>query len=620
MGKPTGFMDYERETAKAVSPKERIKNFNEFHTPLSKEEQQKQGARCMNCGVPFCQAGTMISGMASGCPLHNLVPEWNDLVYSGNWEQAYNRLKKTNNFPEFTSRVCPALCEAACTCGHWGDSVSVKENEHGIIENAYEQGYAAAKPPKVRTGKKVAVVGSGPAGLAAADQLNKRGHQVTVFERDDRVGGLLMYGIPNMKLQKEVIDRKINIMKEEGIEFVTNANVGKDVKAAKLLKDYDRVILACGAKNPRDINAPGRDAKGIYFAVDFLTATTKSLLDSELKDNKYISAKGKKVVIIGGGDTGNDCVGTCIRHGAASVTQLEMMPKAPDKRAENNPWPEWPKVCKTDYGQEEAIAVFGQDPRIYTTTVKEFLKDKNGNLCGLKVVKLESKKDEKTGRMQMVEVPGSESKMDADMVLIAAGFLGTQKYVADAFGVELNQRTNVATAEGKYATSVPNVYAAGDVTGKIMLAHVASRQAEVAVGRMLRQIPLQRIAYNAIPSVVYTNPEIASVGLSEKEVQAFYMEMEGKSAEEVADKYEVHSLPMTFSGRFVAENEGEMGLCKMIVDAKNQTVLGVQMVGNPCSEFIAAASFAVRMGYTIAECKQVVFPHPTVSEILKEVL
>lgn len=296
MGKPTGFMDYERETAKAVSPKERIKNFNEFHTPLSKEEQQKQGARCMNCGVPFCQSGEMISGMASGCPLHNLVPEWNDLVYSGNWEQAYNRLKKTNNFPEFTSRVCPALCEAACTCGHWGDSVSVKENEHGIIENAYEQGYAAAKPPKVRTGKKVAVVGSGPAGLAAADQLNKRGHQVTVFERDDRVGGLLMYGIPNMKLQKEVIDRKINVMKEEGIEFVTGANVGKEVKPAKLLKEYDRVILACGAKNPRDINAPGRDAKGIYFAVDFLSATTKSLLDSGLKDNKYISAKGKKVV------------------------------------------------------------------------------------------------------------------------------------------------------------------------------------------------------------------------------------------------------------------------------------------------------------------------------------
>ena len=463
MGKPTGFMEYNRQTAEAVAPKERIKNFNEFHTPLSKEEQQKQGARCMACGVPVGQAGMEIMGMTSGCPLHNLVPEWNDLVYTGNWEQAYNRLTKTNNFPEFTSRVCPALCEAACTCGHYGESVSVKENEHGIIENAYEQGYAAAKPPKVRTGKKVAVIGSGPAGLAAADQLNKRGHSVTVYERDDRVGGLLMYGIPNMKLEKQIIDRKINVMKEEGIEFITGVNVGKDIKAAKLLKDYDRVILACGAKNPRDIKAPGRDAKGIYFAVDFLAATTKSLLDSNLKDNKYISTKGKKVVIIGGGDTGNDCVGTSIRHGAASVVQLEMMPKLPDSRAENNPWPEWPKVCKTDYGQEEAIAVFGNDPRIYQTTVKEFLKDKNGNLSGLVIVKLESKKDEKTGRMMMVEVPGSETKMEADMVLIAAGFLGTEKYVADAFGLKLNERTNVETAKEQYETNVKNVFTAGDM-------------------------------------------------------------------------------------------------------------------------------------------------------------
>ncbi|MGN0483324.1 MAG: glutamate synthase subunit beta [Lachnospiraceae bacterium] len=463
MGKPTGFMDYDRETSQAIDPKTRIKNFNEFHVPLSLEEQRKQGARCMDCGVPFCQSGMTIMGMTSGCPLHNLVPEWNDLVFTGNWEQAYNRLKKTNNFPEFTSRVCPALCEAACTCGHWGDSVSCKENEHSIIENAYEKGYAAAKPPKVRTGKKVAVIGSGPAGLAVADQLNRRGHSVTVFERDDRIGGLLMYGIPNMKLEKQVIDRKVNIMKEEGVEFITNANVGKDVKAAKLLKEYDRVVLACGAKNPRDIKVPGRDAKGIYFAVDFLTSTTKSLLNSDLKDNAYISAKGKKVVIIGGGDTGNDCVGTSIRHGAASVTQLEMMPKAPDQRAEDNPWPQWPKVCKTDYGQEEAIAVFGHDPRIYQTTVKEFLKDKNGNVCGLKVVKLTPEKDEKTGRINMVEVPGSETKMDADLVLIAAGFLGCDKYVADAFGVKLNERTNVATEADSYKTNVENVFTAGDM-------------------------------------------------------------------------------------------------------------------------------------------------------------
>lgn len=463
MGKPTGFLDYKRQTAEAVTPKERIENFNEFHTPLSQEEQRKQGARCMACGVPFCQSGMDIMGMTSGCPLHNLVPEWNDLVYTGNWEQAYNRLKKTNNFPEFTARVCPALCEAACTCGHYGDAVTVKENEFGIIEYAYEQGFARARPPKVRTGKKVAVIGSGPAGMAAADQLNKRGHQVTVYERDDRAGGLLMYGIPNMKLEKHVIDRKVEIMKEEGVEFITGVNVGKDIKAAKLLKEYDRVILACGAKNPRDIKAPGRDAEGIYFAVDFLAATTKSLLDSDLKDKKYISARGKKVVIIGGGDTGNDCVGTSIRHGAASVTQLEMMPKAPDERAGDNPWPQWPKVCKTDYGQEEAIAMFGHDPRIYQTTVKEFLKDKNGRLCGLVTVKLEGKKDEKTGRMAMTEVPGSESRMDADLVLIAAGFLGTEKYIADAFGVSLNERTNVKTQTDCYETDVKNVFAAGDM-------------------------------------------------------------------------------------------------------------------------------------------------------------
>ncbi len=463
MGKPTGFIEYDRETAAAATPNERIKNWNEFHTPLSMEKQKTQGARCMNCGVPFCQAGMDIMGMTSGCPLHNLVPEWNDLIFTDNWEEAYNRLKKTNSFPEFTSRVCPALCEAACTCGHYGDSVTVKENEYGIIEHAYEMGYAKARPPRVRTGKKVAVIGSGPAGLAAADQLNKRGHSVTVYERDDRVGGLLMYGIPNMKLEKHIIDRKINVMKEEGIEFRTGVNVGKDVKAAKLLKEYDAVILACGAKNPRDIEAPGRDAKGIYFAVDFLAATTKSLLDSDLKDNTYISAKGKKVVIIGGGDTGNDCVGTSLRHGAASVTQLEMMPKAPDSRSTDNPWPQWPKVCKTDYGQEEAIAIFGQDPRVYQTTVKEFIKDKNGKVAAVKTVKLERKKDEKTGRMIMAEIPGSESRIEAELVLIAAGFLGTQKYVADAFGVALNEWTNVSTEDGKYATNVKKVFTAGDM-------------------------------------------------------------------------------------------------------------------------------------------------------------
>ena len=463
MGKPTGFMDYKREVSRDTPPKERIKNFREFHEHLPMERQQLQGARCMECGVPFCQSGMTIGGMTSGCPLHNLVPEWNDLVYTGNWEQAYHRLVKTNSFPEFTSRVCPALCEAACTCGLNGEPVATKENEYAIIENAYEKGYAQPKPPAVRTGKNVAVVGSGPAGLAAADQLNRRGHSVTVFERSDRIGGLLIYGIPNMKLEKQIVERKIKVMEAEGVTFVTGADVGKEIKADKLLKDFDRVILACGASNPRDINVPGRDAKGIYFAVDFLKANTKSLLDSGFKDGKSVNVRDKNVVIIGGGDTGNDCVGTSIRHGCKSVTQIEMMPKAPDNRAENNPWPQWPKICKTDYGQEEAIALFGHDPRIYESTVKEFVKDKNGNLKAVKIVKLRQEKDEAGGRMAMKEVEGSEQSLPAEIVLIAAGFLGSQKYVTDAFKVAVNQRTNVDTAPGGYETSVKNVFTAGDM-------------------------------------------------------------------------------------------------------------------------------------------------------------
>jgi glutamate synthase (NADPH/NADH) small chain len=352
----------------------------------------------------------------------------------------------------------------------YGNAVSSKENEYAIIENAYKTGLAAAKPPKVRTGKTVAVVGSGPSGLAVADQLNKRGHNVTVFERNDRIGGLLMYGIPNMKLEKHIIDRKIKIMEEEGVKFVTNADIGKDAKSKKLVEGFDRIVLACGASNPRDITATGRDAKGIYFAVDFLKGVTKSLLDSNLTDNAYVSTKGKDVVIIGGGDTGNDCVGTSIRLGAKSVTQIEMMPKAPDKRAANNPWPEWPKICKTDYGQEEAIAIFGHDPRIYESTVKEFIKDKSGNLKAVKIVKLSWEKDASTGRMVMKEIEGSEQILDAQIVLIAAGFLGSQKYVTDAFKVALDARTNVSTEPKKFKTSVDNIFVAGDMhTGQSLV-------------------------------------------------------------------------------------------------------------------------------------------------------
>lgn len=488
MGKPTGFLEYQRMEPECMKPKQRIQHFNEFHTPLPLEQQCIQAARCMDCGVPFCQSGMELGGMVSGCPLHNLIPEWNDFLYTDNWQQAYHRLRKTNNFPEFTSRVCPAPCEAACTCGLNGNPVSIKENERSIIEKAYDEGYAKPVPPIARTGKKVAVIGSGPSGLAAADQLNRRGHSVTVYERDDRIGGLLMYGIPNMKLEKHVIDRKVKIMKDEGIHFVTNANIGVNYKASRLLKEYDSVILACGASNPRDILVPGRESNGIQFAVDYLKGVTKSLLDSNFDDGKFISAKDKRVLVIGGGDTGNDCVGTAVRHGAASVIQLEMMPKPPAERADDNPWPQWPKVLKTDYGQEEAIAVFGEDPRVYQTTVKEFVADEQGMLKKAVLVRLEKTYDEESGRMYMAPVSGSEYEVEADLVLIAAGFLGTQDYVAKAFGVELNERSNVSTAAESYQTSSERVFVAGDMRrGQSLVVWAIKEGREVAreVDRML---------------------------------------------------------------------------------------------------------------------------------------
>ena len=428
---------------------------------LPEEERRRQGARCMECGVPFCQSGVQLAGMFTGCPLHNLVPEWNDLVYHGNVDHALKRLHKTNNFPEFTGRVCPALCEAACTCGLNGDPVTIKENELAIVEEGYASGAIRPRPPKVRTGKKIAVVGSGPAGLAAADQLNRRGHLVTVFERADRVGGLLMYGIPNMKLQKEVVRRRADLMAAEGVTFRTGCDVGRDVSAQALLEEYDAVILACGAKKARDLSVTGRDGKGIYFAVDCLTSTTRALLDTGLEKGSYLDAAGKDVIIVGGGDTGNDCVGTAIRHGCRSVVQIEMMPKAPDQRAENNPWPQWPRVCKTDYGQEEAIAVFGQDPRRYQMTLKECRADGEGNLQSVIAVHLEPKVVD--GRMTMVEVPGSEEELPCQLLLIAAGFLGPEDYVPEAFGLDRDGRSNVATAPGGYATGVEKVFAAGDM-------------------------------------------------------------------------------------------------------------------------------------------------------------
>lgn len=480
MGKPTGFLDYGRENGRVLSPEERIKNFREFHCSLPAERQRLQGARCMDCGVPFCQSAATLGGMTSGCPLRNLVPEFNDLVFMGNWEQAYRRLGKTNCFPEFTGRVCPALCEAACTCGLYGDPVSTKENELHIIETAFASGWVHPEPPKVRTGKRVAVIGSGPSGLAAAFFLNRRGHEVTVFEKSDRPGGLLMYGIPNMKLEKSVVERRISLMKEEGIRFCLNTDVGKTVTGESIRREFDRILLCCGAGKPRDIQVPGRETGGIWFAVDFLSTVTKSLLDSGLQDKKYPAVKGKRVVVIGGGDTGNDCVGTAVRLGARSVVQLEMMPEPPEKRSDKNPWPEWPRVKKTDYGQEEAMSVYGEDPRRYCTTVTAFLPGKRGNVAKVRTVELT---EETTGNnRRMVPKPGTEKEIPADLVLIAAGFSGAEEYGAESFGLTLNERGRAACREGSFATSDPAVFAAGDMRrGQSLVVWAIREGAEAAV-------------------------------------------------------------------------------------------------------------------------------------------
>lgn len=458
MGKPTGFMEYQRKTDTVMPPLERIKNYDEFHEPLDKEERQTQAARCMNCGVPFCQSAMELNRMITGCPLHNLIPEWNDEIYRGNWEQALSRLLKTNNFPEFTGRICPALCECACTCGLNDSPVTVKENELTIIETGYENGWMKPQKSSVKSGKKIAVIGGGPAGLAVADRLNKHGHSVTVYERENRAGGLLTYGIPNMKLDKSVVDRRVALMQEEGVVFKTNVNVGKDVAFDDIVKEYDAVAVCCGAKKPRGLNAEGIDTNGVYFAVDYLGDVTANLMGE--KDKLLINAKDKNVVVVGGGDTGVNCVETAIRQGCKSVYQLEMMPKLPDTRAENNPWPQYPKVCKVDYGHEESIAVFGHDPRIYQTTVKKVISDKKGHIKEIVTVALDFVKDEKSGRMMPVEVEGSEKTMPCDILLIAAGFVGCENYIAEKFNLELNERGNIKSSS--HSTSKDKVFVAGD--------------------------------------------------------------------------------------------------------------------------------------------------------------
>ncbi len=461
MGKPTGFLEYPRELPLVQPPAERIHNWLEFHEHADEDKLRIQGARCMDCGVPFCHTGSLIEGMAAGCPINNLIPEWNDLVYRGLWREALERLHKTNNFPEFTGRVCPAPCEGSCVLGINEPPVTIKSIECAIVDKGFEEGWIVPEPPAVRTGKKVAVVGSGPAGLAAAAQLNRAGHWVTVFERADRIGGLLMYGIPNMKLDKRIVQRRVDLLKAEGIAFVTNCEVGKDYPVDKLRKLFDAIILCGGATKPRDLPIEGRQLGGIHFAMEFLHANTKSLLDSNHADGAFISAKGKDVIVIGGGDTGTDCVGTAMRHGCKSLVQFEILPMPPLTRDPDNPWPQWPKVYKLDYGQEEAAAIFGKDPREYLIQTKKFVGDGSGHVKELHTIRVEWVKD--NGRTIPREIPGTERVFPAQLVLLALGFLGPENQLLDQLGVEKDPRSNAKAEHGKFATNVPGVFAAGDM-------------------------------------------------------------------------------------------------------------------------------------------------------------
>ena len=454
MGKVTGFKEFDRESVPYTDPEERVKNYDEFLADVPEAHLTTQGARCMDCGVPFCQSST-------GCPVDNLIPEWNDLVYQGRWREALERLHKTNNFPEFTGRVCPAPCEGACVLGITDPPVTIKNIENAIVDRGFAEGWIKAAPPAERSGKKVAVIGSGPAGLACAAQLNKAGHLVTVYERANRIGGLLMYGIPNMKLDKDTVDRRVNLLREEGIEFVTDAHVGVNLDIQELRDANDAIALCCGATSPRDLPIPGRELDGIHFAMEFLTLNTNSLLDSNLEDGNFISARDKDVIVIGGGDTGTDCIGTSMRHGCSSLVNFELLPRPPDSRGPDNPWPQWPRIFRVDYGHVEVAAKFGDDPREYSILSKEFIAGTAGQVRGIRTVQVEWNKDD-SGRFQMAEVPGSEKKFKADLVLLAMGFLGPEDTIVGKLGLETDERSNFKADYGSYATSIEGVFAAGD--------------------------------------------------------------------------------------------------------------------------------------------------------------
>ena len=482
MGQPTGFLEFPRTTPADRSPRERLGDFREFHSHLPEAAMREQGARCMDCGVPFCHSGKLVDGLAVGCPLRNLIPEWNDLIYRGRWREAIDRLHRTNNFPEITGRVCPAPCEGSCVLGINAPPVTIKVNERAIADRAFAEGWIVATPPGFRTGKKVAVVGSGPAGLACAAELNRAGHEVTVFERADRIGGLLMYGIPAMKLDKSLVERRIGLLAAEGVRLVTNAEIGKSYPTEKLGREFDAIALCGGATVPRDLPVEGRRLRGVHFAMEFLTANTKRLLDGPRPDDGFISAEGKHVVVIGGGDTGTDCVGTSLRHGCRGLVQLELLPRPPDVRAADNPWPQWPKIFRVDYGQEEATAVFGQDPRAFQVQTRRLLGDGSGQVRAVEIVQIRFV-PQPAGPAKLEEVPGTARELPADLVLLAMGFVGPEKggLLAD-LGVKLDGRGNVATDRNKQ-TSVPGVFAAGDMArGQSLVVWAIAEGREAAVG------------------------------------------------------------------------------------------------------------------------------------------
>jgi glutamate synthase (NADPH) small chain len=459
MGKPTGFLEFPREDTIERKPLHRLKDWKEYTEKQPEDMLKRQSARCMDCGTPFCHIGIEINGAASGCPINNLIPEWNDLVYRGKWKEALDRLLKTNNFPEFTGRVCPAPCEGSCTVELAGPAVTIKNIERAIIDKGFENGWIKPRIPKKRTGKRIAIVGSGPAGLAAADQLNQAGHSVTVFERDNRAGGLLTYGIPNMKLDKDIVKRRITLLRQEGIDFVLNTEIGKDVMPEDLKADFDSVILCTGAQKQRDLILEGREAKGVHFAMKYLTQSTKRLLNDKISE-PLIDAKGKNIIVIGGGDTGADCVATALRQKCKSVVQFGKHPKLPDVRSKANMWPEQPYIFTMDYAYEEATAQFGSDPREYSVQTKKLVADENGNLKELHTIQMKRTSDEE-GNLSFEEIPGTEKVWPADLVFIAIGFEGTEQPVLKQFGVE-TKNNKVDAKHGDYKTNVDGVFAAGD--------------------------------------------------------------------------------------------------------------------------------------------------------------